>query len=570
MKKIIYFLLLLSSIAFISCKKSLNEVPLSFYSPQNSYTNIAQFQAALANIYLGIRTDFYATADAYTTYDMFGIDADLADNRQQTAGYVSYFNWNTLNADNGFASKWWGNLYNLIAQANTIINRANLPAAQWSSTAQKNAIIGEAMFLRAFCYHFLGNIYGGVPLVVNETTVPKYNYVRTTQDSIFMQCQSDLQFATQWMPHINAQTAGRAPVEAAYHLLSEVYLSRNNYQDAIAAADSVINGSYNHLMTAPFGTWANFTFSGPTYSGPAVHWGDVYFDLFQDGNFNWVQGNKEAIWNIEQDPTILGGDNTDVNSSGGLFVMERWWGPYPWGMKDKNGTPNFLEDTLMGRPVGYLLPTQYADTLIWQYKGNWSNDIRNSQYNIQRTWYFTNPASKFYGQVMTPQNVATPTTFSTFCGTQFKKFVSAKHYDKFTDATSHQGHDNGRTYKDWYIMRLAETYLLRAEAYMMSGDNASAANDINTIRARANATPVAAGDVNIDLILAERARELYGEEFRLNTLMRTGKLVQYLMQYNGFVRTNGYTLDVHLNKMPIPNSVIQANTGAVMTQNPGY
>src|SRR5678816_4062466 len=92
-------------------------------------------------------------------------------------------------------------------------------------------------------------------------------------------------------------------------------------------------------------------------------------------------------------------------------------------------------------------------------------------------------------------------------------------------------HDNGRTYKDWYIMRLAETYLLKAEANMLKGDLAAAAADINVVRARAQATPVTAGDVNMDLILDERARELYGEEFRLNTLMRTGKLVEYPVSY---------------------------------------
>jgi hypothetical protein len=224
----------------------------------------------------------------------------------------------------------------------------------------------------------------------------------------------------------------------------------------------------------------------------------------------------------------------------------------------------------MGRCVGVLAPTHYADSLIWQYKGDWNNDIRNSKFNVQRTWYWTNPASKYYGQPMTLQNVATPATFAVYCGPQFKKVVSAVHYHKFQDATSKQWHDNGRTYKDWYIMRLAETYLLRAEANLLKGDLASAATDINVVRARVNATLVSASDVNIDLILDERARELYQEEFRLSTLMRMGKLVEYLQKYNGYVLTNHYVLDSHLNLMPIPNSVIQANTGSKLTQNPGY
>jgi hypothetical protein len=120
-------------------------------------------------------------------------------------------------------------------------------------------------------------------------------------------------------------------------------------------------------------------------------------------------------------------------------------------------------------------------------------------------------------------------------------------------------------------MREAETYLLRAEANMLKGDLAAAAADINVVRARANATPVVAGDVNMDLILDERARELYMEEFRLSTLMRTGKLIEYILKYNGWAKANNITsLDPKLKFMPIPRAVIESNTGAVMTQNPGY
>ena len=76
--------------------------------------------------------------------------------------------------------------------------------------------------------------------------------------------------------------------------------------------------------------------------------------------------------------------------------------------------------------------------------------------------------------------------------------------------------------------------------------------------------------MNIDLILDERARELYQEEFRLSTLMRLGKLHEYLMKYSAEIIKNGYVLDAHINKLPIPNSEIQANKDSKLTQNPGY
>ena len=74
----------------------------------------------------------------------------------------------------------------------------------------------------------------------------------------------------------------------------------------------------------------------------------------------------------------------------------------------------------------------------------------------------------------------------------------------------------------------------------------------------------------MDLILDERARELYGEEFRLSTLMRTGKLIEYLTKYNGYLKDNNLVAPSYVSKLPIPRREIEANTGAVLEQNPGY
>jgi len=128
------------------------------------------------------------------------------------------------------------------------------------------------------------------------------------------------------------------------------------------------------------------------------------------------------------------------------------------------------------------------------------------------------------------------------------------------------------TFRDHYYMRLAETYLLRAEAYLNKDDLIKAAEDINTVRARANADPVAPGDVNIDYILDERARELHFEEPRIITLMRLGKLVERVRKYdpmhNGDMVSNGI-MDYH-NLWPIPQTAIERNTEATLEQNPGY
>ena len=579
MKKYKYLLILLFVFGGImSCDLNgvLEEKAKDFLTPDNSYTDKAGFESALANIYLTIRSNMYANKDDASNFDMLGVDVDFAAKQVSINTWNEYFYWNILNADSKFAKTWWTRLYNWIFQANTIIDRADTKDVSWVSDEEKNAIIGEAKFIRAWAYHFLANMWGGVPLVLNETTSAKFDYSRSTQEEAYRQCKDDLEFAVQWMPTVNELKGGRAPRAAAYHLLTEVNICLQDYDGAITAASKVIDDPNFHLMTERFGRWTGFQFNGYDYQGEYEPWGDVYWDLFQEGNMNWLKGNHEAIWNVEFDVNILGGGN---NSEGGNFVLERWWGPCWWPAKDINGTSNWLKDTLSGRPVGRFAdtgsgdawtPVHYTDSIIWEYKNDWDRDIRNSKYNIQRTYYWTNPSSEFFGKPISLENIGAPSSSYLLNPAWYKKAVPAVHHDQFIDSSSGQGHDGGGIYKDWYVMRLPETYLLRAEAYYRKGELDKAADDINVVRNRAHATPVTAGDVDLDLILDERARELYMEEFRLSTLMRMGKLKEYLMKYNSAVISKGYNLDDHINKMPIPNSEIEANKEAKLEQNPGY
>lgn len=551
-----------------SCYDLLTEVPKDFLTPENSYTDRKGFEAALANIYLSIRNDFYANSDQWQNFDLMGVDVDLNNPRTSNDVYTEYFYWNTLNADNGIAKKWWQRLYGYIYSCNVIIDRAESSLVKWNTEEEKNAIVGEAKFLRAFAYRFLGNMWGKAPIVLEETTSPQFNYQSATQEEIYKQCKEDLLFAVQWMPEIDNQKGGRASNVAARHLLSEILICLKDYNGAVEQATAVINNPSMSLMTERFGKLKDFTFEGYDYQGEKEPWGDVYWDLFRVNNFNRIDGNKECIWNVQFDVELQGGGNTGV--SGGNFGLERWFGAAWWSQKDLDGTPNWLKDILGGRPVGAVSPTKYAAEQIWQYKDSWNKDIRNSKYNMKREYYWTNPNGRFYGQLMTEETLGDKATSFQVTDPTYMKIIAAQHHGQFKDATSGETHDNGRIYKDWYIMRLAETYLLRAEANLLAGKADAAAADINAVRNRANATPVTASDVNIDLILDERARELYLEDFRLNTLMRMNKLVEYLMKYNPKVIQAGYKLDDHLNKLPVPNSEIEANKEGGLVQNDGY
>lgn len=108
---------------------------------------------------------------------------------------------------------------------------------------------------------------------------------------------------------------------------------------------------------------------------------------------------------------------------------------------------------------------------------------------------------------------------------------------------------------------------MRAEANILKGDRASAANDLNVVRARAKTFPITAADATIDFLLDERMRELYSEEFRMVTLTRMGKLYDRVKKYN---EKSGLSIEPYHNLWPIPFSEINRNVSANLEQNPGY
>ena len=568
MKRYILSLILLFLLGTInSCNENvLEETPKDFLSPELAFNNKAGFEAALANIYRDIRVDLVSLSGWNNARNpQLGVDFDIMRASAGNNPYVDIFFWPDLNPDNVWVERMWNNYYNWVYQANTIIDRAEYEGVNWESEAEKNAIVGEARFLRAYGYHFLANMWGDVPLVLEETTGAKFDYTNAPQQEVYQQCQEDLEFAAQWMPTVDQSDGGRAPRAAANHLLAEINISLGDYDGAIAVASEVIDDANYSLITERFGQWTDFKFRGYDYSGEAEDWGDYYWDMFRKGNMNWKEGNHEAIWNIQMVFNAIGG--------GGSSLHLECIGAISWNGGDINGDKMIQKDTLMGRPNAGVTLNDYTKFQIWEFKDDFDRDIRNSKYNFKRTHYFLNPESAFYGELITPDKVdpskADPVRFDLSYGPVTQKVVGTVH-NGLGRTREGENHDWGWVWKDWYLMRLAETYLLRAEAYYLKGDQVNAASDINVVRGRAQATPVDPGEVNLDLILDERARELHVEEIRGSTLMRMGKLKEYLEKYNYSVVVNGHTLGDHINRFPIPNSAIEANKEAEIKQNPGY
>ncbi|MDD4107976.1 MAG: RagB/SusD family nutrient uptake outer membrane protein, partial [Prolixibacteraceae bacterium] len=359
---------------------------------------------------------------------------------------------------------------------------------------------------------------------------------------------------------------------AGNHLLVKIALANTDFDRAIEAATNVINGPYQ-LMTERFGIDA----------GDASR--NVLWDLHRPDNI-YNPANTETIFAVVdrfEDPE---GAKTDGNRLPRAY-NPAWWHSRVRDSKGSSGTvaSGAQYDTLF-RGNGNCRPTPYYLYKIWDME----NDIRRCDANWIE-WNeikYNNPKSVDYGKPVDRANFATPID-------TFQHSYSFPHYITFVpqqdpEAPAYGG--NG----DTYIFRLAETYLLRAEAYFWKDQLNDAANDLNVVRARAGTLPVTAGDVDIDLIFDERARELFTESPRHNELIR----VSYIMAKNSingynlsnfsennwfydrviatneFFRTNlqwgsqSYRIAPHNALWPIPETVITANTMGVINQNQGY
>jgi len=569
MKKILSFLMLfLLLTGTFSCKKDfLDETPLDFLSAKNAFKTTSDFQASVNNLYRLVRQELYTLNDndpmeyQYRTDLAFYVPAAFPANLS-----------GEINPNSSIMTNHWRALYKIVAEANTVI--ARIPASEMSA-ADKLLFEARGRFFRAFAYRCLAYVWGGVPLELNEVTDPKVDYVRATRKEVYTQVIADLTFAAVNLPAITATTVkdGEVTSQAANHLLAEVYVADGQFQNAVTAASAVINSTGMAMMTSRFG------------SRRTEVPGDVYWDLFRKNNQNRKNGsgNTESIWVIQIETDVPGGAAISTTSfaSGDGFSLERVHAPlvrdltvnnvaaFRWPTSDYTG----------GRGVGFWAPSKYFIDSV--YAGDPVNDIRNANHNFVRKFKASNPSSPLLNTDIDFHNLPANTK-GTSGATLTSGVPSRAFYPYSTKCTEPGGHPSnlysgaypqalkggaGFTYQDQYLIRLAETYLLRAEAYLGASNPTLAANDINVVRARSGASAVAPANVTIDYILDERIRELGVEEKRLFTLMRLNKWYDRVVKCNPFYASAAQT---KYNLWPIPQSEIERNRGAVLAQNPGY
>jgi len=559
--------------SLLSCDESkfLEEKPLDFYTPSNSLEDKAQFQSAVNYLHNRVR---------YLLFGGINLDANFAlryatDFAVNATDYVPPVKLNdyknTMVPTFNVPQVLWESLYVIISNANVIIDRLELSSKL--TEEEKNVFRAEGLFFRALAYRMLGNLYGGVPLILEEVQVPRRDYTRATREEVYTQCKNDLLEAIAHLQNIDHLADGKVNKQVAQHLLSEIYISLNMYDEAIAAASEVINYPGVGLMTERFGRHKEKP-------------GDVYRDLFELNNYNRSSGNMEGLYVVQSDYLNAASTQRDVLQWALIPNMGSLTVRATVGGEEQNISAILaFNDKLTGRGVGWMRPTSHFLYGIWQ--DDFDADIRNSSYNIIRDfqidgvpedspdfgkWYvadgYKDRVTNFADTIRNWFPILKKVTISEgdFPVEYFRRDASGNVLESPLGGNLLLNASEN-LFRDYYLFRLAETYLLRAEAYHLKGDNPKAADDLNVLRARAQTFPIQAADVDIDFILDERLRELYGEELRMLTLTRMGKLYDRNVKYN---QKSGLTIEEYHNLWPIPFSEIERNVFATIEQNPGY
>lgn len=541
----IWSILPLAIILLQSCSKEfLEERPLSNLSNEQVLMTESGFENYITALHEAARDEIARDHDNLNYYWIQSAATDVATHGHDNVSRIDYNNLlqPTVNA----VEEVWDWAYqSMLLRANTIISYANDARNEnlWESMEEKNAILAEAKFFRAYTHNMLANLYGGVPIIDTIYSEPKTDFVRNSRAEVLEFAKEDLEFASQWLPEtVPQEREGRIVKAAADHLLTEIYISLGEYDNAVNSANDVIDSGLYQLMTERFGSEANEP-------------GDVFSDLFRDGNQNRSSGNLESIYVWQFEDLTIGGQGTSRGNP-----RLRFWGSWYSRLTDPDGRPGMVVADSLGRGVGQIRPNNWFVFDLWE--SDWGNDIRNSKYNIRRKFYYNNPESDYYLQEVEPRTSHVDTMRNVYP-------IIRKVEGNVGTFTNTDISWSGRTYQDVMVFRLAETYLLRAEAHFMLGELDEAADDINRVRDRAGASLIGPSDVTLDFILDERARELVVEEPRRRTLVRTGKLVERVRLYNMRPETRSSIQEFH-RWWPIPQSAIDANIGATLEQNTGY
>lgn len=559
----------LLGVCLVSCDSWLKPEPLSFYSPENTYITKEGLEGALVSCRAMIRPEFIGN-NSYECTELMMSDVAVAGNIvSQTLKNLEIQLKPGAYGDSQIGT-FWTIGFSAIQKANTVISRVQETKL---SDNDKNTILAEGYFHRAYWYYKLVNQFGDVPFIDEEVTTPRLNYYSNTRSSILNRLKRDLTFAVLYLPEIVPN--GAVSRAAGNHLLAKICLSCCDFDGAVKAASAVIDQSKHKLMEKRFGV----NVSDKAYN--------IVSDLFARENIN-ATANVEGIFLVEDKKMTEGGTSTGSYRMRDLVPC--WWNANT--INDPDGKRGTMDKATgqpqigqVGRGIGRVRTTDYFNYKIWDSRTDYRHTAPN-WLNMEELVY-NNPASKYYGKPLQKE----------YCVDTIYAWSPMMHYKTFVPEDNKPDTPQGG-YTDWYVFRLAETYLLRAEAYYWNQNLGAAMSDINKIRKRANATELTdPQQVTIDYILDERARELFFEEPRKTELTRVSFIMaeknlngyslstistknyyhDRMMTHNNFFREkinhngiNTYTIKPYHILWPVPENAIVSNSRGRINQNIGY
>lgn len=594
--------------------------PLSFYEPGNTFNTESGLEAALGaadnclraywcnidnnvDLMLPLQTEYiFSDCMVPSKTDDALIFCDIKERLTPTNGWYNF--------DQNRLIMLWEQTFNGLKYANTVISYAD--KINGLDEKVKNAYIGRAYFHRAYRYMILCFRWGDVPFMSKIIDSPKQNYKSTSREAIIKKLVLDMEFAVQWVPdQAEMEYQGMVNKGACRMLLAKCYMANGDFQKAKEQLDILIDRSGYSLMTQPFGTFVNYH--------PEC-WDvqrNVIWDLHRSEN-KYIAENKEAIMIM---PNLYGQGGRRARTMRNLVP---WWNAGNTTTPDNvlavdrfapnhsNYEAEYDFNRTFGRGVGVTRPTWWAENSLWYLNGTHDDgDLRHSseagnwvrmedlKYNKRNSAYFGQHLSRDYTDPATGQK-------RSLCSDTIRCWFDWPHYKVYSESPEDEAASNnnyqGSGYGYFYLYRLAEAYLLRAEAEFYLGQTGPATEEVNTVRRRAGCEQLYA-TVGIDDIADERARELYMEEWRATELSRmslclalSGKAdnegktyskerlsedsfwFHRITKYNNYynkadapvVKSRHYTMGAHNILWPIQQSAIDANLYGKLHQNYGY
>lgn len=240
-KYFIYILLGILPLGYSSCD-ILELDPKSFTSPDNFYKTEEEITSALYGAYGTLHDLYLGDYEKIFTADM-GVDIMISRQSPRIDVY-NYYNMESLTTE---WSERWRAHYNAIATINMVIKRTR---NSFVDEDFKNQVIAEAKVLRAYIYHDLVLLWGGVPMWLDELDLEHVaNLPRSSKEEVIKQIYDDFDTAIPYLPDsYSKEELGRITSWAAKSLWARVCLLENNWQNAYDLSCDIIKNSGHGLM----------------------------------------------------------------------------------------------------------------------------------------------------------------------------------------------------------------------------------------------------------------------------------------------------------------------------------